>query len=319
MKHLNIAFLLVLLIMMSKTAYAQRFQTVPGYSESHAKSYLDENNGFLDLVEGIWQSSDGFKYAIEKNIEFGQIIRQNDKYRVIVLESGGYGWRPQQVKAFISPGSSDNIYSMRYYTRYPDGSEASIENVFLIVENSSLLKFTYNNYERVVSLYKLYPRASSASGNSNGTHPAGSKWSGTGFFLTKSGYVVTNQHVIDGARSVKVSSLGGNHNNFYKAEVVVSDKQNDLAIIKIKDSFPVPTSIPYTFKFASSNIGEDCWVLGYPLIQTMGEDIKLTNGIISSKSGFGGNIAQYQMSAPVQPGNSGGPVFDGKGNLGSPA
>ena len=47
----------------------------------------------------------------------------------------------------------------------------------------------------------------------------------------------------------------------------------------------------------------------------MGEDIKLTNGIISSKSGFDGNIAQYQISAPVQPGNSGGPVFDKNGNL----
>ena len=45
----------------------------------------------------------------------------------------------------------------------------------------------------------------------------------------------------------------------------------------------------------------------------MGKEIKLTNGIISSKTGFDGNIAQYQISAPVQPGNSGGPLFDKNG------
>ena len=120
--------------------------------------------------------------------------------------------------------------------------------------------------------------------------------------------------MIDGAKTIKVTSINGNHNTSYTARIEVSDKQNDLAIIKITDNFTVPT-IPYSFKFSQSSVGENCWVLGYPLTQTMGEDIKLTNGIISSKSGFDGNIAQYQISAPVQPGNSGGPVFDKNGNL----
>ena len=47
----------------------------------------------------------------------------------------------------------------------------------------------------------------------------------------------------------------------------------------------------------------------------MGMDIKLTNGIISSRTGFEGNVAEYQMSAPIQPGNSGGPLFDKSGNV----
>jgi S1-C subfamily serine protease len=89
-----------------------------------------------------------------------------------------------------------------------------------------------------------------------------------------------------------------------------------LAILKITDiSFTPLTNIPYTFKYTTSSVGEDCFVLGYPLISTMGLDIKLTNGIISSKTGFEGNIAEYQMSAPVQPGNSGGPLFDKNGNI----
>ena len=89
-----------------------------------------------------------------------------------------------------------------------------------------------------------------------------------------------------------------------------------MAILKITDaSFKPLANIPYTFKYTTSSVGEDCFVLGYPLISTMGLDIKLTNGIISSKTGFEGNIAEYQMSAPIQPGNSGGPLFDKNGNI----
>ena len=62
-------------------------------------------------------------------------------------------------------------------------------------------------------------------------------------------------------------------------------------------------------------VGENIFVLGYPLAKLMGNEIKLTNGIISSRSGYQGDISTYQMSAPVQPGNSGGPMFDDKGNV----
>lgn len=146
-------------------------------------------------------------------------------------------------------------------------------------------------------------------------NPKSATWSGTGFFISKDGYIITNNHVIDGAKSIRVTSINGDMNNTYKAQIEVADKQNDLAIIKISETFPTIQSLPYSFKFETSNIGEDCWVLGYPLTSSMGNDIKLTNGIISSKSGFEGNIAQYQISAPVQPGNSGGPVFDKSGQI----
>ena len=110
--------------------------------------------------------------------------------------------------------------------------------------------------------------------------------------------------------------MNGDSNKKYNAVVEVTDKQNDLAILRISDSsFRPLANIPYVFKFTTSNVGEDCFVLGYPLISTMGKDIKLTNGIISSKSGYEGNVSQYQISAPVQPGNSGGPVFDKSGNV----
>ncbi len=144
------------------------------------------------------------------------------------------------------------------------------------------------------------------------------KSSGTGFFIHKDGYIITNYHVVKNANNedIKITCINKNSNESYHAEVLVVDKQNDLAILKITDNRFVPLAIvPYTFKFNISSIGEDCFVLGYPLISSMGKDIKLTNGIISSKTGYDGNVSQYQISAPIQAGNSGGPLFDKDGNI----
>ena len=300
----------------SNVAFSQQYWKVSGYSEATAKSYFDSNSSNLDAMEGIWQTTEGAKYAIEKDVENG--IRQKEKYRMIVLDHSSRWWQTGEIQAFISPGSSESLYSMKYYTKYDsNGAAAGTRNYFLYQESYNIASFTriINDYgdKEKVTWYKLYPKQNNNS-NNGGNHSTGSVWSGTGFFLSKNGYIITNQHVIDGAKTIKVTSINSNHNKSYTARVEVSDKQNDLAIIKITDLFTAPT-IPYSFKFSQSSIGENCWVLGYPLTQTMGEDIKLTNGIISSKSGFDGNIAQYQISAPVQPGNSGGPVFDNNGNL----
>lgn len=141
------------------------------------------------------------------------------------------------------------------------------------------------------------------------------EWSGTGFAL-KNGYVVTNHHVVNRASSILVYGINGNMSSGYKAKVFATDKVNDIAILQITDSrYSGFGSIPYSVKSQLADVGEDIWVLGYPLTQLLGNEIKLTNGIISSRSGFQGDLATYQISAPVQPGNSGGPLFDSKGNV----
>jgi hypothetical protein len=97
---------------------------------------------------------------------------------------------------------------------------------------------------------------------------------------------------------------------------VATDKVNDLAIVKISDSrFNGFGTLPYAVETQMAEVGDDVFVLGYPLTQTMGDEIKLTNGIISSRTGFQGDASLYQMSALIQPGNSGGPMFNSKGNV----
>lgn len=140
-------------------------------------------------------------------------------------------------------------------------------------------------------------------------------WSGTGWMLNK-GYVVTNQHVADNARTIILRFESDDSTLQYSGEVALMDEENDLAIIKINDpNFKGFGTLPYAIKTSLADVGENVFVLGYPMTSTMGDEIKLTNGIISSHSGFQGNKAEYQTSAPIQPGNSGGPLFDENGNI----
>lgn len=141
------------------------------------------------------------------------------------------------------------------------------------------------------------------------------EWTGTGFALNK-GYIVTNYHVVEEAKSISVQGVQGSFNTEYNAVVVAIDKYNDIAIIKIEDNkFKGFGNIPYSVDMQMAEVGDDVFVLGYPLTQTMGDEIKLTNGIISSRTGFQGDVSLYQMTAAVQPGNSGGPMFNSKGDV----
>lgn len=142
-----------------------------------------------------------------------------------------------------------------------------------------------------------------------------SEWSGTGWALNK-GYIVTNHHVADNAHTIRVRFSQGDTTVQYTAEVVLMDEETDLALLKINDpTFKGFGQLPYALKTSLADVGESVFVLGYPMTTTMGDEIKLTTGIISSHSGFQGSTAQYQISAPVQPGNSGGPLFDDNGNI----
>ena len=135
-----------------------------------------------------------------------------------------------------------------------------------------------------------------------------SKFSGTGFALTSEGYLVTSYHVIQGADSLLVE--GRNHQRFH-AEPVYSDVKHDLAILRITDKrFNGFGRLPYAIKSGPADLGERVFTLGYPR-----EDVVYGEGSLSARSGFEGDTAFYQVSIPVNPGNSGGPLLDERGNL----
>ncbi|RIV19058.1 serine protease [Fibrisoma montanum] len=132
---------------------------------------------------------------------------------------------------------------------------------------------------------------------------------GTGFLLTADGYFVTSNHIVQEADSIYVQSQKG---EVYKARVVHSDQAHDLAILQLGDDSafrPQPT-IPYSFDGKSSELGERVFTLGYPR-----EEIVYGEGYLSSGTGYRGDTVAYQVAISVNPGNSGGPLLDERGNV----
>lgn len=139
---------------------------------------------------------------------------------------------------------------------------------------------------------------------------------GSGFFIDKKGYIATNHHVVDEGKVFEIDVTINGKIKSYEAKLVNTDKKNDLAILKITSSdFRPLENLNYNFNINTKDVGSSVFALGYPLTQIMGNEIKFTDGKISSKSGFQGDITTYQISVPIQPGNSGGPLFDEKGSL----
>tara|TARA_Y100000814_G_C12344828_1_gene405372 strand:- start:122 stop:2014 length:1893 start_codon:yes stop_codon:yes gene_type:complete len=131
--------------------------------------------------------------------------------------------------------------------------------------------------------------------------------SGSGFMVSDTGHIVTNNHVIDGCNEIKVH-YNGEH---YKASIIAKDNYNDLALLKASI---VPKAI-FKIKNGNASLLEDIYVAGYPFGDFFNSSVKITKGIVSSLSGFQNNFSNMQIDAALQPGNSGGPVIDNNGNV----
>jgi hypothetical protein len=131
--------------------------------------------------------------------------------------------------------------------------------------------------------------------------------SGTGFFVSRSGHIITNHHVIEECKAVKVSFKG----NEVKANVVAVDRHNDLAILKTALN---PNKVfPMSGKDAA--LLDDIVIAGFPLGKKISASIKTSKGSVTSLAGYGDNYSEFQTDAALNQGNSGGPIMDQKGNV----
>lgn len=306
-------------ILVSQYVFAQKYRTLEQFQEHFIDNYQN-----IDKIEGIWYvylTIYADNITPHQNEFMVAIIKEKDEYYQYTIEEGYYKPNPGY-KKFTKD------YSSYKCVEYEDQCRITMSSTSFYLSNN---KFTYNlDATRSLNCYanknlansvikkysysKIYPLESDIEKIKKPEKIE--KSTGTGFAISSDGYIVTNYHVVENATKIKVKGIKGDFSKSYSAKVMVSDKNNDLAILKIEDySFTTLGTIPYTIKNTSANVGENIFVLGYPLTATMGEEIKLTNGIISSKSGFQGDITSYQMTAPIQPGNSGAPMFDKDGNL----
>jgi S1-C subfamily serine protease len=219
-------------------------------------------------------------------------------------------WKQGDVKAYFEPTSAKGIYSTSWYM----ANKSKVETVS-ILENGAIISTKFTNpqtkEETTNKLLKLFP----LSENSTEITPNEITASASGFLITTDGYIATNAHVIANAKKIEVCFSTNEKSTTYSAVVSLKDIANDIAIIKIEDkNFQRFGSIPYIIS-EKPEVGEEVFTIGYPMNSVMGNNYKVTNGIISSLSGMSDDIRYMQISVPLQPGNSGGPLFNKNGNI----
>ena len=155
------------------------------------------------------------------------------------------------------------------------------------------------NDERVV-VYQCDPIESDGGSNNSGS-------SGTAFFVSNKGHLLTNNHVVEGCNISKITY----NNKDYDVRLLATDKNLDLALLKVnlKNKSYIDFARDEPMKMQKVYVG------GYPLGKGLSDDLKISSGIVSSLKGFEDNSNEIQIDAPINPGNSGGPIINEDGEL----
>jgi TPR repeat protein len=140
---------------------------------------------------------------------------------------------------------------------------------------------------------------------SNGT--LSRRHNGTIFVVSKTGQAITNQHVTAGCSEFRIQGREG------VVKLITEDAVNDLALVQIKTS--VTDAATIAFDPGKLRQGEDVVVFGFPLNSLLSSGGNLTPGVVSALTGLGNNTNQIQITAPIQPGSSGSPVLNKKGEV----
>lgn len=263
-------------------------------AETQIKSWIDIDP---DEITGIYESvnSDGTRLGIFRSENIYGFFYLGDKQNTT-------WWHPNEIKARAEKTAVPGMLMGQWVKR-----DKQVDNGCKFLFDG--VAFQCQRPHTTETFVKVYPLTA----QSNPSTPKnGNVWTGTGWSILDN-YIVTNYHVVDGAKTIFVKGINGDKNRSCSATIVASDKNNDLAILKLSNVSI--SNIPYAVSSNLADVGEEVFVLGYPMTDTMGDEIKLTTGVISSLSGFQGDVANYQISVPIQPGNSGGPMFDQNGNV----
>lgn len=275
------------------------------WSEDSIKQYLKSKSNLS--LEGIYKN-------LSNNIDFYRIaiLKEKDKYYGVIIDTENKRWEKGDTKMVLSY-LDKQVYDVDYFN-----FKGKKINSLGKLENR-VLTFAYEDEfgnSQSFRFLKIYPAKSTMDGTeSSSTIDSGLRATGSGFVISGN-VIATNNHVIDDAEKIKVVlNINGTPEEF-NARVLCVDKTNDLALLTIKDSkfTPLP-SAPYSINPKTVDVGTSVFSMGYPMSNVLGEEVKITDGLVSSKTGYEGDAVTYQISVPIQPGNSGGALFDKKGHL----
>jgi len=293
-----------------------RYINLPVQSQAYT---IEANLNILDIKDndkvGIiygfkdWQNYHYFAIS-KRNFYIGSFYEGVKSVYVDGIYTSAINYLQTNVIKIICEGEH-NYYSINGEIQYKDKSQRLYANNFGFVL-SGTAKLKVDRF--VLKEMNLQPTAPSNAAPSE----VDVKATGSGVIFSAGGYILTNYHVVENASTIMidVNERGGKIG--YKAELMIQDKENDLAVLKIKDdAFTGFGEIKYAFKESGQvDVGGSVFTIGYPhALSGMGKEAKFTDGKISAKTGYNGAMNTFQTTIPVQPGNSGGPVFNDNGQL----
>jgi S1-C subfamily serine protease len=278
--------------------------------------------GDLEAIEGVWIWPDSrYEIAIVAHDYEAQMKRPGAEattliydYVGVVTETRVDNWRQGEIKLLLKRTADPTLFIGDILW---EGKGTVTMTARLLSRSGLQITPTDSYFSRSgLTLVRTHPSAGTSDTHpgSVARTPAGNsdvvlKSTGTGFFVAD-GTVVTNYHVIEGATKVEVSW----GQTTAEATIAVRDKANDLALLTVTPSGLAPDPLPVGVVRDIAE-GEAVMTIGYPLSGVLGDRPRITDGIISSATGLDDDPRVCQITVPVQPGNSGGPLLNSRGEV----
>lgn len=288
--------------LLSAGEQAKAVSTLQSYRESHPTSApVLEQLGDLEFSFGNKSTAFNLKRDAAKSY-----ASQGNEYRVRVIQA----W-VEENSAALDPPKRDSETNKRVSPApspeaapdlAPNGPPQTAEKKDRFPETADqkpkLAKFTDPDVNLPVQRFP-FPKGVTITG-------------GSGFIVDEGRKIVTNKHVIEGGKEFAIRTGLG---EVIRAKVVFISDTDDLAVLELSKPLPPDRAIP-SAAYAKPRVGRDVVVMGYPLWYILGEGSpSLTNGVVSKGTGMGDDRNTFQLTAKVNKGNSGGPVFDLNGNV----
>lgn len=283
-------------------------------NKEQLQDYFDRNIKNLAPIEGIWTSFEG-----KPHYQIGIIKDPKSTERdfvAIIISSGTPSWQPKQVKIEFQKTAYKSLYTTTYYTHNHSKqmTTASIDkNGILKIQ----LKQLFDDSSFEINFIKNYPMNVTVSSTGRIGSSEINQSQGSGFLLAETGIVVTNYHIVKDSSNIEV--LFPQVGITVKAKLALKDVANDLVILRLTDfnfSNIFSTNIPYSIALSNSvKLGQEVFTLGFPLGAILGKSARVSTGTINSLYGIQDDPRLFQISNPIQPGNSGSPLFNQNGEI----
>ena len=238
------------------------------------------------------------KKTLIENLSYSEIRMDNNKnYKTLIgfieIDIGdlSYKWR----KKYNYKIQDNNVFTVLNENE----TDGNIFVFYYFLKEGFVKRYRFKDEKKILT--KSYSCKSNYSKNNGGIS------SGTAFFISDKGYLLTNEHVVDGCKISKINYQGKK----FDTELIASDKKLDLALLKAN----LENKSYIDFSDDEPSKMQKIYVGGYPLGKGLSDDLKITSGIVSSIKGFENNSNEIQIDAAINPGNSGGPIIDEKGEL----